>query len=458
MSTLCFGFSSQKFLVRKSVLLFSVFLILLGISTILAIRKTSAFSMDLSVSFEVANYGLRLYVEKVRNSSSDLSLQDLGTCAGGVFSGDYFGAGQFEVSFYGANSRRLGCGNKLSDVAFVRCTSFYRGLSSVVQQWVGVAGEGGQKFSCTGSRPSNTKVYDNDDAGLTSNVSWKYSEENTESKCEYVCRSGYVWNGSECKEATTIPSPPLKNVAYKGSLALDVYPATGGNANAPVLLFLHSGGWFKGDKTDDAARFGESLSAQGITVVAPNYTLVPDGYYPAPLFDTDCALRWIVAHASQYKFSVENISLGGYSSGGHITLLYSLNSVSYRDTSCSWNVASPLLKRVVSLAGPTNFATLTGDVRDMAFNFLHGASSAEASPLSYASNKNASEYLLFQARDDELVSFSEQAVPFYNALLTWTPLRVQAKWYDTGGHLFAYDNSTPIYRDVIQNIRAFLAP
>ena len=66
---------------------------------------------------------------------------------------------------------------------------------------------------------------------------------------------------------------PLKNVAYKGSLALDVYPATGGNANAPVLLFLHSGGWFKGDKTDDAARFGESLSAQGITVVAPNYTL-----------------------------------------------------------------------------------------------------------------------------------------------------------------------------------------
>ncbi len=224
-----------------------------------------------------------------------------------------------------------------------------------------------------------------------------------------------------------------------------------------MLLLLHSGGWYAGDKSEDSERIAKSLSALGITVVTPNYTLVPNAYYPTPLLETDCALRWIVANASSYGFDTSNISLGGYSAGAHLALLYSLRQSAYRDASCSWNVTSPSLKKVVSLAGPTDLSTLTGDVLIMANAFLNGASASEASPITYAGNQNASKYLLLQARDDELVSFDSQSVPFYNKLLTWKPIAVQAKWYDSGGHLFAYSSGTDIYNDVIQQIQSFLS-
>ena len=398
----------ESTLLQKKALLALSFLFLLTASAVVAIQKTSAYSQDPAISFEIADYGLRQFVGKFQDAKKTAKIGSLGSCTRGIFYEDYFTAGKYEVSFFDAQSSVLGCDKKLSSVAFIRSTSFYHGFSSVVQRW--------------------------------------------------VCDSGYVWNGSTCVKDTDSSSPPLRDVVYKGSLKLDIYPAAGGRANAPVLLFLHGGGWFKGDKTDDAARFGENLSAQGVTVVAPNYTLVPGGYYPDPILDTDCALRWIAANAPLYGFDVTKVSLGGYSAGGHISLLYSLRSSVYHDGACPWDVATPSLKNVVSLAGPTNLDTITGDVRGMALDFLDGVSPVEASPFTYAGNENASAYLLLQAKDDELVPFSEQAIPFYDALLAWNPPRVQAKWYDTGGHSFAYYSDTPVYRDVIQTVRAFLSP
>lgn len=448
-----------QFLLQRSTFFVMGLLLLLCVSAAVAIRKTSAFSQDPAISFEVADYGLRQFVGKFQTSLKTAKIGSLGVCSSGVFHGDYFTAGKYEVSFFSAESSLLGCDDKLSEVTFIRSTSFYHGLSSVVQRWVGgAATRNEQPFSCSGSRPSNTAVYPGDDEGLTEDISWTYSETNTTLKCQYLCDSEYVWNGSACIKNTNSSPPPLKDVIYKGSLKLDVYPAVGVSANAPVLLFLHSGGWYKGDKTDDAARFGASLSALGITVVAPNYTLVPSGYYPTPLLDTDCVRRWIVANASAYSFDANNISLGGYSSGGHIALLYSLRSSAYQDTACPWGASSPSLRNVVALAGPTNLSTITGDVRIMANNFLNGASAVDASPITYASNKNSARYLLLHAQDDELVSFSSQAEPFYNALLASNPSTVQAKWYASGGHLFAFDSNTPTYHDVITVIRTFLEP
>lgn len=405
--------------------LFAAFLVFfLSLTAIFAVKKSTAFSTDSAISFEVADAGLRLYLEKYQGASQGASLGTLGTCSGGVFSGDYFTIGKYEVTFYGSGDQKLGCGSKLASVVVVRSISFYRGMSMVVQRQVR-ADDGSVQSPMPTPTPNPIPTP----------------------------------TPTPVPTPTPTPTPPsLRDVSYKGGLLLDVYPAANGNTNAPVLLFLHSGGWYKGDKTDDAARLGASLSALGITVIAPNYTLVPSGYYPTPLLDTDCARRWIVANASAYGFDVNRISLGGYSSGAHIALLYGLRPSAYQDTSCPWSASSPSLKNIVALAGPTNLATITGDVRTMANNFLNGASAVEASPITYAGNRNSSRFLLLQTQDDELVSFGGQAEPFYSALLASNPSTVQAKWYASGGHLFAYSVGTATYRDVVNRIQAFLAP
>lgn len=249
---------------------------------------------------------------------------------------------------------------------------------------------------------------------------------------------------------------PLKDIVYSKQLKLDVYPTSSGSA--PVVVYIHSGGWFKGDKSaDDGVTIPEDLAKKGLNAVSINYTLVPGGYYPTPLQDIDCALRWVAKNASAYGFDASRVSMGGYSSGGHLALLSSMRPNSYTDTACpSASVSRPSVQKIFSLAGPTNLANIGGSVQGMADDFLHGKSAGEASPLTYADSPNGLKYLLVHAKDDELVPFGSQATPFADKLSSWNP-PVQKKWYDTGGHLFAFGRSASRYDDTIATISTFLS-
>lgn len=57
-------------------------------------------------------------------------------------------------------------------------------------------------YKCTGSIPANAEpASDSEDTGLTSNLPWKATTNNTTRKCEFVCKAGYQWNGSACTAA-----------------------------------------------------------------------------------------------------------------------------------------------------------------------------------------------------------------------------------------------------------------
>ncbi|MHB1118204.1 MAG: alpha/beta hydrolase fold domain-containing protein, partial [Minisyncoccota bacterium] len=142
-------------------------------------------------------------------------------------------------------------------------------------------------------------------------------------------------------QTATANSIKTTDISYKGTLTLDVHRSS--TAHSPVILYVHSGGWFSGDKTqDDGYSISQDMpSSEGFNVVSINYTLVPQGYYPQPLKDIDCALRWVVSNAATYDFDMSKLFLGGASAGGHLVLLYALNQSSYRDSACPYTVASP---------------------------------------------------------------------------------------------------------------------
>src|SRR5947209_20023068 len=74
-------------------------------------------------------------------------------------------------------------------------------------------------------------------------------------------------------------------------LTLDIYRSP--HDDAPVVIYVHGGGWRSGDKADDSARRIAPLSARGITVVAVNYRLVPHARFPGQLHDLKAAVRWL---------------------------------------------------------------------------------------------------------------------------------------------------------------------
>ena len=102
-----------------------------------------------------------------------------------------------------------------------------------------------------------------------------------------------------------------------------------GTGPFPVAILVHGGGWSSGDKAGsnhpgdgaDVTPWFEPLSSAGFTWFSINYRLAPKHRWPACLEDVQTAIRWVKAHAADYKGDPNRIALFGHSAGGHLVCL-----------------------------------------------------------------------------------------------------------------------------------------
>lgn len=111
------------------------------------------------------------------------------------------------------------------------------------------------------------------------------------------------------------------------SLQLDAYvPETPGPH--PVAILIHGGGWSRGDKrtvpegdNSDITPWFSTFTEAGFTCFSINYRLAPAHLWPACFEDVQTAIRWVKAHAAEYKGDPKRIVLVGHSAGGHLATL-----------------------------------------------------------------------------------------------------------------------------------------
>jgi len=101
------------------------------------------------------------------------------------------------------------------------------------------------------------------------------------------------------------------------SLTLDAWVPEGKGPFATCIL-VHGGGFTKGDKHSFITPLFEPLAKAGITWFTINYRLAPQHRWPACADDVGSAIRWVKAHAAEYKVDVSRIALIGESAGGHL--------------------------------------------------------------------------------------------------------------------------------------------
>lgn len=112
----------------------------------------------------------------------------------------------------------------------------------------------------------------------------------------------------------------LRDIAYGPDERhrLDVYlPCAvpdGGGAPLPVVVFLHGGGFIRGDKAEREA-IGHYFSRHGVLAVLPNYRLGPRHQWPAGAQDAAAVLAWTRAHAAGHGGDPEHIVMAGESAG-----------------------------------------------------------------------------------------------------------------------------------------------
>jgi acetyl esterase/lipase len=99
---------------------------------------------------------------------------------------------------------------------------------------------------------------------------------------------------------------------------LDVY-ALRTPAPAPVVVFIHGGGWVRGSKEASVLSVMPYI-AMGYAAINVEYRLGDVSLAPAAIEDCRCALRWIVAHAKDYNIDSARIVVAGASAGGHLAL------------------------------------------------------------------------------------------------------------------------------------------
>ncbi|MFB7883310.1 alpha/beta hydrolase fold domain-containing protein [Microbacterium sp. NPDC056057] len=110
-------------------------------------------------------------------------------------------------------------------------------------------------------------------------------------------------------------------------LSLDL--RTPDSAGAPLIVFLHGGGWLRGSRKvftpgiSDAQSF-ERIVAAGFAIAACEYRLSGEARFPAQLDDVDAAITWLQDHAAEYGVDASRPVLWGVSAGATIAALTAL--------------------------------------------------------------------------------------------------------------------------------------
>ncbi|HEX4848555.1 MAG TPA: alpha/beta hydrolase [Novosphingobium sp.] len=121
------------------------------------------------------------------------------------------------------------------------------------------------------------------------------------------------------------PQAPAKQTLSYGTdplQALDFYPAAGGNRRAPLVIFVHGGGWKRGSKDNASGPWkAPHYTGLGYAYASINYRLVPDATVEQQGADVAAAVRYLIDNAARLGFDSTRIVLMGHSAGAHLVAL-----------------------------------------------------------------------------------------------------------------------------------------
>lgn len=136
-------------------------------------------------------------------------------------------------------------------------------------------------------------------------------------------------------------------------------PREAGN-NLPCILFI-PGSAFHEQNVKERVPGLSYLAMRGFVVAALEYRGSECAPFPAQTLDAKMGVYFIKKHAKEYGINPENIFLMGDSSGGHTAMMaafsYGVSELEETDTPSN----KPIVKGVIDLYGPTNFATMNDE-------------------------------------------------------------------------------------------------
>ena len=198
---------------------------------------------------------------------------------------------------------------------------------------------------------------------------------------------------------------------------LDLYLPPSG-ARWPLVVSIHGGAFRMGSKDAEPARSAGAFVSRGFAVAAINYRLSQHAVFPAQIEDCKAAVRWLRAHAAEYRLDATRFAAMGSSAGGHLAaMLGTTGDVKEFEVGANLDQSSRV-QAVVDNFGPTDFLQMdahrlpTGmvhDTPDSPESELIGgaiqenkAKTAKANPITYVTPGDPA-FLIVHGDQDPLV-------------------------------------------------------
>jgi acetyl esterase/lipase len=153
---------------------------------------------------------------------------------------------------------------------------------------------------------------------------------------------------------------------------LDIYLPSHVSGPYPVIVWLHPGGYTRGDKNMVEPVIDDILG-RGYAVASANYRLADEACFPAQIFDAKAAVRWIRANSATYNFNRETIAAWGVSAGSTLAALLGTSTrvAELEDLSMGNINESSHVNAVVAVIGPMDFLQIDSQLVRLGYGPIH---------------------------------------------------------------------------------------
>ncbi len=144
-------------------------------------------------------------------------------------------------------------------------------------------------------------------------------------------------------------------VSHGRNMKLDVYRPKQTRELAPVILFVHGGGWAIGTRRIIEPAFVRQIQ-RGYGLVSITYSLSDKASWPAQMYEVKAAIRWLRANAVKLGFDPDRIIAAGGSAGAHLACVAALSGPGKLEGELGDMGVSSDVKAVVALYPPTDLS------------------------------------------------------------------------------------------------------
>ncbi len=243
-------------------------------------------------------------------------------------------------------------------------------------------------------------------------------------------------------------------------LRLDLFLPKSGTGPFPAVVYIHGGGWSGGNK-GAFRRQAAHMATKGFAGACIEYRLSGEAKFPAALYDSKAAVRWMRANAKQYRVNPDRIGAAGGSAGGHLVAMLGTTAHIRELEGDGGNAGISSRVQAVAAFNPAvdlvSFGKKASDnASNSVFAFLGATFAdkpdlwAQATPLTHV-RKDSAAHLFLHGTSDALVPY-QQSVDMMEKL---KKAGVPAEIFTADGASHGFFNRPPWFEPTLHRMEEF---